>query len=142
MDDKDPSGIGCLIAIISIIFVVIGGIISLVFHIFQIGLFIMIAAFIFFVIGLIVSLIDSDTPEDNERAKKQTEMAKYNNLKYTCPMCGSHKIKTIGTGKKMAGVATVGLASKNIGKNYQCDDCNYIWQLVSRDIRSLNGGNR
>lgn len=128
MDDKnDPSGIGCLIAIISIVFVVIGGIISLVFHIFQIGLFIMIAAFIFFVIGLIVSLIDSDTPEDKERAKKQTEMAKYNNLKYTCPMCGSHKIKTIGTGKKMAGVATVGLASKNIGKNYQCDDCNYIW---------------
>lgn len=128
MDDKnDPAGIGCLIAIVSIAFVIIGGIIGVVFQVFQIGLLIMAMAAIFFVIGLIISLIDSDTPEDKERAKKRAEMAKYNNLKYTCPMCGSHKIKTIGTGKKMAGVAAAGLASRNLGKNYQCDDCNYVW---------------
>ena len=68
-------------------------------------------------------LISIETTEDKEKEKTK----KYNSFKYTCPMCGGHKVKNIGTAKKLAGVATVGLASKNIGKNYQCDDCGYKW---------------
>ena len=91
-------------------------------------------AFALFMGGL-ACVIGGDTPalsaEDiglgsNKRSKKR-EREKYNDYQYTCPMCGSHKIKNIGTGKKLAGVAAVGLASRNIGKNYQCDDCNYRW---------------
>lgn len=52
---------------------------------------------------------------------------KYNYYKYTCPMCGGHRIKTIGTGRKLASAATLGVAGRSLGKNYQCDDCNYRW---------------
>ena len=71
------------------------------------------------------------TPEEErrekQRAKASAEREKYNGFKYTCPMCGSRKVKNIGTGKKLVGVATAGLASTSIGKNYQCDHCNYRW---------------
>lgn len=69
-------------------------------------------------------LISIETTEDKEKEEKTK---KYNSFKYTCPMCGGHRVKNIGTAKKLAGVAAVGLASKNIGKNYQCDDCGYKW---------------
>lgn len=52
---------------------------------------------------------------------------RYNNYKYTCPMCGGHRIKTIGTGRKMASAVTLGVAGRSLGRNYQCDDCNYRW---------------
>lgn len=73
----------------------------------------------------------SETPEERKQSQAAQQAyinrEKYNGLKYTCPMCGSHKIKNIGTAKKVGGVLAVGLASQNVGKNYQCDDCNYKW---------------
>ena len=69
----------------------------------------------------LISIKATTEGEEKEKPKK------YNSFKFTCPMCGGHKIKNVGTAKKLAGVATVGLASKNIGKNYQCDDCGYKW---------------
>ena len=69
----------------------------------------------------LISIKATTEGEEKEKSKK------YNSFKFTCPMCGGHKIKNVGTAKKLAGVATVGLASKNIGKNYQCDDCGYKW---------------
>lgn len=53
--------------------------------------------------------------------------AKYNNFMYTCPMCQSKKIKSISSERKAASIMLTGLASKNIGHNYQCDNCNYKW---------------
>lgn len=71
------------------------------------------------------------TPEQEEWARKNAklnaEKEKYNGFKYTCPMCGSHKIRTVGAASRMAGVFTLGLASKRTGRLYQCDDCNYTW---------------
>lgn len=88
-----------------------------------------IAAFICVVLGL-ASLVGEVDFSSSENAQERVSMEKskeYNNYQYTCPMCGKHRIKNIGTGKKVAGVIAVGLASKNIGKNYQCQDCGYRW---------------
>ena len=74
-------------------------------------------------ISLCCLLVYSITHQDKELNRK----VRYNGYKYTCPMCGSHDVKTIGTAKKLGGVAAVGLASSNIGKCYQCDSCNYKW---------------
>lgn len=93
----------------------------------------MIAGGVCFIVGDVLFWMGRPvkTPEEERREKQQAkasaEREKYNGFKYTCPMCGSHRVKNIGTGKKLVGVATVGLASKSIGKNYQCDHCNYRW---------------
>ena len=63
----------------------------------------------------------------NQEAVQAVNARKYNNYAYTCPMCGSHYVKNISMTKKGVGVATVGLASKTIGKNYKCTSCNYMW---------------
>ena len=63
---------------------------------------------------------------DPEQQKKD-DARKYNNYRYTCPMCRSNRIKTIGSGKKMITIGAVGVASSDFGKNYQCDSCNYKW---------------
>ena len=96
------------------------------------GLLLIVSAFVFFmavVLGL-ASLVGGVDFSSSENAQERVSMEKskeYNNYQYTCPMCGKHRIKNIGTGKKVAGVIAVGLASKNIGKNYQCQDCGYRW---------------
>lgn len=96
-------------------------------------IYILIIAAVLLLIGFILFFM-SPGLQDEEEKKRSKEMQeaylnreKYNSLKYTCPMCGSHKIMNIGTAKKVGGVVAVGLASKNIGKNYQCDDCGYRW---------------
>lgn len=70
--------------------------------------------------GWILSKMD---PEQ----QKEDAARKYNNYKYTCPMCKSNRVKTIGSGKKMVTIGMVGAASSDFGKNYQCDNCNYKW---------------
>lgn len=59
--------------------------------------------------------------------REREEKAKYNGLKYTCPMCGSHKIKNISTSNRGVSVAMFGASSGKIGKLYECDDCKYKW---------------
>lgn len=99
----------------------------------EIPLDLLITGGVCFIVGYVLFWMGqpAKTPEEERREKQQAkasaEREKYNGFKYTCPMCGGHKVKNIGTAKKLAGVATVGLASKNIGKNYQCDDCGYKW---------------
>ena len=93
----------------------------------------MVIALVALIAGFISMSISSSSETPEERKQSQAAQQayinreKYNGLKYTCPMCGSHKIKNIGTAKKVGGVLAVGLASQNVGKNYQCDDCNYKW---------------
>lgn len=93
----------------------------------------MIAGGVCFIVGYVLFWMGqpAKTPEEErrekQRAKACAEREKYNGFKYTCPMCGSHKVKNIGAGRKLAGVATLGLASKSIGRNYQCNHCNYRW---------------
>lgn len=87
-------------------------------------------AFCFVLYGLCELISPDESPLisiETADKEKEEKTKKYNSFKYTCPMCGGHRVKNIGTAKKLAGVATVGLASKNIGKNYQCDDCGYKW---------------
>jgi hypothetical protein len=44
-----------------------------------------------------------------------------------CPTCGSPDIKKISATKRWVGVGLFGLASSNIGKSMQCNNCGYKW---------------
>lgn len=44
-----------------------------------------------------------------------------------CPNCGSDKINKISTTSRVVSVATVGLASNKIGKQYKCSNCKHMW---------------
>ena len=76
---------------------------------------------------LIVGMIYSFATSDPKEVKQNWDKEKYNDYKFTCPMCGSKKVKKIGTINRAASVATVGLASSKIGKQYECDDCKHKW---------------
>lgn len=129
---ENAAGAGCIFFLIALVAFVVGFACSMA-SAFLVSVVFMVIALVFLVAGFISMGVSSalETPEEKERSKAQTEAMvnrdKYNGLKYTCPMCGSHKIKSIGTAKKLGGAVMVGLASGNIGKNYQCDDCNYRW---------------
>lgn len=44
-----------------------------------------------------------------------------------CPMCQSINIEKISTTSRAVSVATVGLASGKIGKQYKCKNCKHMW---------------
>lgn len=69
----------------------------------------------------------NELKENHNKSVQEKNEKMYNGYKYKCPMCGSNRIKNISTVKKSASVTAVGLASKTIGKNYQCDECKYMW---------------
>lgn len=122
---EDSSGTGCLIYMLFLVAVIIGGIwISVdLFDGFRFGVAIL-WIFIVFVVGMLLySLFTSDPKE----VKQSWDKEKYNDYKFTCPMCGSKKVKKIGTVNRAASVAAVGLASSKIGKQYECDDCKHKW---------------
>ncbi len=73
--------------------------------------------------ALLYSLFTTDPKE----IKQGWDREKYNDYRYTCPMCGSKKVKRIGTIDRAASVAAVGLASGKIGKQYECDNCKHKW---------------
>lgn len=76
---------------------------------------------------LVVGMIYSFATSDPKEVKENWDKEKYNDYKFTCPMCGSKKVKKIGTVNRAASVAAVGLASSKIGKQYECDDCKHKW---------------
>ncbi len=76
---------------------------------------------------LLVGMIYSFATSDPKKVKENWDKEKYNDYKFTCPMCGSKKVKKIGTMNRAASVATVGLASSKIGKQYECDNCKHKW---------------
>ena len=66
-----------------------------------------------FLFGFICSTAETlSTPEGRKELKENFDRDKFNGYKYTCPMCGSNRIKTIGAGKKVAGALTIGLLEK------------------------------
>lgn len=48
-------------------------------------------------------------------------------LKEKCPKCQSTKIERITTIDRAVSVATVGIASGKIGKQYRCRNCKHMW---------------
>ena len=77
----------------------------------------------FILVGMIYSFATAEPGE----IKNSWDAEKYNYYKFTCPMCGSKKVKKIGTVNRAASVAAVGLASSKIGKQYECDACKHKW---------------
>ena len=69
----------------------------------------------------------SDDRPSSEEMIENHKREKYNYYKYTCPMCGSKKVKTIGTLNRGFSIYLFGLASSKIGKQYHCDNCKHKW---------------
>ena len=77
-----------------------------------------------------------DINEYEEKMKQQTQATIAQSKIYVaknaakhpkCPMCGSTNTERIGTINRAASIATVGLASSKIGKQYQCKNCKHKW---------------
>lgn len=72
--------------------------------------------------------------KDIKRQERETKIAQNppntsNKPKYIpkCPTCGSPNIKKISATKRWVGTGLFGLASSDIGKTMQCEDCGYKW---------------
>lgn len=93
------------------------------------GIFVII--FTIAAIAFVATMIYHGTLADNrptaDEAKETNQRIKYNNYKYTCPNCGSKKVKLIGTLSRAFSIHLFGLASNKIGKQYHCDDCKHNW---------------
>lgn len=85
---------------------------------------------------LIVKLIDTAEEaymgkegwaEFQKAVYEEGERKKYNGYMFTCPMCGSKKVRRIGNVNRAASIAVTGLASSKIGKQYECDNCHHKW---------------
>ncbi len=63
----------------------------------------------------------------HEQEEKKKGEKKYNGYMFTCPMCGSKKVRRIGNVNRAASIAVTGLASSKIGKQYECDNCHHKW---------------
>lgn len=44
-----------------------------------------------------------------------------------CPTCGSTNVKKISSTKRWISAGLFGLASSNIGKTMECNNCGYKW---------------
>lgn len=122
----DASGSGCLIWLILVGILVAIGMFLVTDGFSDFALWWLVFPLTFaalILVGLIYSFVTSDPKEVKESWDKE----KYNDYKFTCPMCGSKKVKKIGTVNRAASVAAVGLASSKIGKQYECDDCKHKW---------------
>lgn len=62
------------------------------------------------------------------RQKAQAEAERYRQMTAPkCPMCGSTNIEKISFTSRAISIATIGLASNKIGKQYKCKNCKHLW---------------
>ncbi len=123
---KDDASGGCLMWLIVVGILVAAGMFPVTdgFRDFTLWYLVFPLIFVaFIVVGLIYSFATSDPKEIKENWSKE----KYNNYKFTCPMCGSKKVKKIGTVNRAVSIAAFGFASNKIGKQYECDACKHKW---------------
>ena len=76
---------------------------------------------------LIVVLLHTFFPLSPEEIKRNRDEAKYNGYKYTCPVCGSKRVKYIGVKNNTSSFATTGVVRGRDGNLYECDDCKHKW---------------
>lgn len=67
----------------------------------------------------------SESVKQTEEIKQQTTKQDSNVPK--CPTCGSTHIKKISGTKRWVGVGLFGVASSDMGKTMQCENCGYKW---------------
>jgi len=124
---QDDSGTGCLVSLALMIVAIIVGVWLIVdsldgFVWSVIIPYIIAVPIVGFALYSVFSAI-----ANGEETKKNWDKEKYNNYQFTCPMCGSKKVKKISNMNRSVSVATMGLASSKIGKQYECDDCKHKW---------------
>lgn len=63
----------------------------------------------------------------NQDTLQQIAAVNVRNSSPKCPVCGSTSIKRISTLNRLGSIATFGLASGKIGKQYECKSCKHKW---------------
>lgn len=61
--------------------------------------------------------------EQEQQKKEQAIARKYHYYAYTCPMCRSNKVRDLSFDERTDPIKSV----SRVGKNYHCDNCEYIW---------------
>lgn len=74
--------------------------------------------------NLKLSQLKQSTPEPIPTPQQPSQPTE---SKPKCPTCGSTNIKKISATKRWVGVGMFGLASSDMGKTMQCNDCGYKW---------------
>lgn len=65
-----------------------------------------------------------------KKAEEQEELAALRSSfspKPKCPTCGSACVHTIGMIRRAMSVKVIGLASPDLGKSMECENCGYRW---------------
>lgn len=72
---------------------------------------------------------DIDRQEVERKLAQNSTVKSISKPQYTpkCPTCGSPNIKKISAAKRWIGVGLFGLASSDVGKTMQCENCGYKW---------------
>lgn len=74
------------------------------------------------------NMVMKERVEQAENMKRQAEAERIRLANAPkCPMCNSTNIEKISTASRAISVATVGLASGKIGKQYKCKNCKHMW---------------
>lgn len=74
------------------------------------------------------NMVMKERIEQAENMKRQAEAERIRRENAPkCPMCNSINIEKISTTSRAISVATVGLASGKIGKQYKCKNCKHMW---------------
>lgn len=74
--------------------------------------------------NLKLSQLKQSTPEPIPTPQQPSQPTE---SKPKCPTCGSTNIKKISATKRWVGVGMFGLASSDMGKTMQCNNCGYKW---------------
>ena len=92
------------------------------------------ALLILFIAGIVICLFlaaienygkNKYGEEEWRRQVSAASMGKGYGIK--CPNCGQLHVNEITSLEKSVSIGVKGLASRKIGKNYKCPNCNYIW---------------
>lgn len=73
-------------------------------------------------------MVIREQDEAKARQEVQAEIAKIRRINVLrCPICQSTNVTSISTASRAISIATVGLASGKIGKQYKCQNCKHMW---------------
>ena len=108
----------------TVIFIVFLAVVGLIFWALTEWWFVIPIVILVILIGVLLYAFFPLSPKE---IKSNWDEEKYNGYKFTCPACGSNRVKYIGTINNSSSFATTGIARSRDGKLYECDDCKHKW---------------
>ena len=69
------------------------------------------------------SMVKADVDEAIRKARLEASLTHT----VRCPNCGSMNVEKVSNAERLTSIAMMGPASKKIGKQYKCKNCDYLW---------------